>query len=79
VGRLDDGRIVVVLPSTGGDGAWVVANRLAGVISDTLEIDHDGIGLEVLSSSIDAEALEQFCGTLIDGAVPGEGIAGHAA
>jgi GGDEF domain-containing protein len=79
VGRLDDGRIVVMLPSTTAEGAWTVAGRLAAVVSDALEIAPDGVGLEVLSSDIDADAVERFCGTLIEGAGPAEEISGDAA
>ena len=78
VGRLEDGRLIVMLPATGGAGAWIVANRLADIVSKSLESDHDGVGLEVLSVDIDPEAVERFCGTLADGVVPGPTMAGAA-
>jgi len=68
IGRLSDGRIVVMLPSTASDGARVVAERLASVIGQSLDTDQEGIGMEVLAMDIDPEAVERFAAALDDGA-----------
>ena len=60
VGRLSDGRLVVMLPATQADGARVVARRLAEVVGKSLDTDHDGVGTEVLAVDVDPDAMERF-------------------
>jgi PleD family two-component response regulator len=60
VGRLSDGRLVVMLPATQAEGARVVARRLAAVIGSSLDTDQDGVGTEVLAVDVDPDALERF-------------------
>jgi diguanylate cyclase (GGDEF)-like protein len=56
-GRLEDGRFVVILPHTPGDGADVVADRLSKGVSDTLGAKEDSITAQVLAAPQDITRL----------------------
>jgi hypothetical protein len=61
IGRLDDGRFVVLLPSTPGSGAEVVADRLQKGMRDLLSARDDSVTASVFATDQDPEALERFC------------------
>lgn len=54
----DDGRFMVLLPSTEADGATVVAERLRAITAETLGVDDALVTSEVLSCSRDASRLQ---------------------
>jgi GGDEF domain-containing protein len=53
VARLDDGRFLVVLPHTTGEGGLTVAERLADGVRNTLQATDEGVTAQCLSASED--------------------------
>lgn len=64
VGRLDDGALLVLLPSTPGAGAEVVAARLRSGIADLLETKSDAVGIQVMSTDRDPDLMERTANSL---------------
>lgn len=58
VGRLDDGRFVVLLPQTPRDGAVVAATRLRKGVCQMIGAKEESVTATVMSASEDTEALE---------------------
>jgi hypothetical protein len=61
IGRLDDGRFVVLLASTPFAGATVVADRLQAAVRDLLSARNDSVTARVFATDGDPEELERFC------------------
>jgi hypothetical protein len=74
IGRLQDGRFVVLLPSTPVAGAEVVADRLRKGICDQLSALDDSITARVYATDRDPEELERFYCALQP--APGTPVAG---
>lgn len=70
VGRLSDGRFMVILPHTKRDGADVVAERLAARVRDLLGARDESVHTEVLATPDDLGVLREFASRL--GASPPE-------
>jgi hypothetical protein len=64
IGRLDDGAIVVVLPSTSDVGAHVVAGRLRAGVCDLLQARDDAITADVLSTDADPDGIARMADDL---------------
>ncbi|MCL2504563.1 MAG: hypothetical protein FWE94_08280 [Coriobacteriia bacterium] len=64
VGRLEDGRFLVILPHTNGMGAAVVAANLTKGISTVLPIPADEISMTPLSLPNDTDDLRSFMESL---------------
>jgi diguanylate cyclase (GGDEF)-like protein len=59
-GRLEDGRFVVILPHTPGEGADVVAERLAKGVSDTLGSKEESVTAQVMAAPQDIAQLDDL-------------------
>jgi GGDEF domain-containing protein len=57
LGRLDDGRFIVVLPHTPREGATVAAERLRDGVCDTLGAKQESVRIETLATPDDLETL----------------------
>lgn len=66
VGRLDDGRFVVLLPQTPRDGASVAATRLRKGVCDAIGAKEESVTVTVMAATDDLEVLE----SLIDSIAP---------
>jgi len=64
-GRLEDGRFIVILPHTPGEGADVVAERLAKRVSDTLGSKAESVTAEVMAAPEDVAKLDDLRVNLI--------------
>jgi len=60
IGRLQDGRFIVVLPHTPLDGANVAAKRLLAGVCDTLGARNESVAVKVLATPDDVDKLEQL-------------------
>jgi len=60
LGRLEDGRFVVVLPHTSREGASVAAERLRAGVCDKLGAKPESVGLELLATPEDMERLDRL-------------------
>ena len=59
-GRLEDGRFIVILPHTPGEGADVVAERLGKGVSNTLGAKPESITTQVLAAPQDIAQLDDL-------------------
>jgi GGDEF domain-containing protein len=60
IGRLDDGAILIVLPSTPESGGQVVAARLRDGVSNLLQARDDAVTSELLSTDTDPDAVARM-------------------
>jgi GGDEF domain-containing protein len=58
VGRLDDGRFLLLLPHTPRAGAEVVAARMRGGVSDTIGAKTGSVAVRIMSAVEDFDSLE---------------------
>ncbi len=65
VGRLDDGRFVIVLPHTPKAGANVAGDRVCAGLRDTLGAKDESVSVRALCSSEDAEAIQALTDSLL--------------
>ncbi len=64
IGRLDDGRFLVLLTNTERDGAFLVAKRLAEGVRDILGAGRESVSTLVLSTPDDVERLAELASRL---------------
>jgi GGDEF domain-containing protein len=71
VGRMDDGRFILLMPHTPKEGAHVAADRVRVGVRDVLGAKDDSVTSTVLCSDEDTEALQalvdSLCGRDIEG------------
>ncbi len=65
VGRLDDGRYVVVLPHTGSAGATVVEQTLSSGLASVLGLPESSVSAHTLSIPGDAQGMDWFADSLV--------------
>ncbi len=64
VGRLDDGRYLIVLPHTARDGALVASERISAGVADVLGAKSDSISVTLLSAPEDRAAIVELAAGL---------------
>jgi len=64
VGRLDDGRYLIVLPYTPRDGALVAAERISAGVADVLGAKADSVAVTLLSAPEDRPAIAELAARL---------------
>ncbi|HEX9093305.1 MAG TPA: hypothetical protein VF902_04920 [Coriobacteriia bacterium] len=64
VGRLDDGRFILVMPHTPKAGGLVASNRVRAGIRDVLGAKDESVGASVLNSVDDLDALQALLDSL---------------
>ena len=62
VGRLDDGRLLLVLPQTDRQGAGIAANRLGGGVKHLMGPGHDTMKVELRGAVEDLDGIRSLCG-----------------
>lgn len=75
IGRLDDGRFIVLLPHTPAEGARIVADRLCLGVSDVIGVPVERIEMTVLSAPDQAERIASLRSSL--GARERQGVSGR--
>ncbi len=65
LGRLDDGRFVLMLPATSSTGAEIVAARVGLGVRQLMDAREDAVTSQVMATDRNAEELERFADTLL--------------
>lgn len=68
VGRLDDGRFILILPHTPGSGGCVATERVRRGVRDVLGSKDESVTASVMDSTNDMAAIEQMLDSLSGGA-----------
>jgi GGDEF domain-containing protein len=69
VGRLDDGRFLLLLPHTPKTGAEVAAERVRGAVRDTVGAKDGSVTVQVMGATEDGEAIHALLDVLAPPAV----------